>query len=114
MALSRDHVLAMALDPCLLFEARGFTPDPWQSQVLRSPARKILLNRCRQGGKSTTVAALALHTALFKPNALVLLLACAQRQASEHFRKVLESYNALGPTSETHRRACPSLGAAQQ
>ena len=42
------------------------------------------------------VATLALHTALFQPNSLILLLAKAQRQAYELFRKVLGAYNALG------------------
>src|SRR5262249_51908498 len=40
--------------------------------------------------------ALALHTVLFQPNSLTLLLFKAQRQAYELFRKVLDAYNALG------------------
>jgi Terminase large subunit, T4likevirus-type, N-terminal/Terminase RNaseH-like domain len=95
MSLTAEQTLALALDPALLFELRGLTPDPWQCQLLRSKAARILLNCCRQAGKSTTVAALALHTALFTPESLVLLLSRSQRQSSELFRKVIEFYQAL-------------------
>jgi len=54
------------------------------------------LNCCRQAGKSTVTSALALHTALFKPKSDVLLLSPGQRQSQEIFRKVLDTYNAIG------------------
>jgi hypothetical protein len=91
-----QRTLALALDPARLFHEAGLTPDPWQAEVLRSRAPRILLNCSRQAGKSTTIAALALHEALFRPGALVLVLSRAQRQAVELFRKVLHFYNALG------------------
>src|SRR5690349_8471056 len=73
--------LALALDPARLFRrAVGSEPDPWQAQLLRSDARQILLNCTRQAGKSTSTAALALHTALYQPGALILILAPALRQ----------------------------------
>jgi hypothetical protein len=90
------HALALALDPSLLLEGQGLSPDPWQRALLVSTDRQILLNCSRQSGKSTVVAALALHTALFTPGALVLLLSPSLRQSSEIFRKVLQAYNALG------------------
>jgi hypothetical protein len=95
MSLASPQTLALALDPALLFELRGFAPDPWQRQLLRSTVPRILLNCCRQAGKSTTVAALALHTALFSPGSLVLLLSRSQRQSSELFRKVVDFYQAV-------------------
>jgi hypothetical protein len=52
----------------------GFTPDPWQAKLLCSRARQVILCMGRQVGKSTTVAAMALHTALYKPGALILVL----------------------------------------
>jgi hypothetical protein len=48
----------------------------------------MLLLCCRQSGKSTTTAALALHVAVTDPGALVLLLSPSQRQSGELFRKV--------------------------
>lgn len=62
--------LAMALDPVLFARAAGFEPDPWQAQVLRSRAPRILLNCSRQSGKSTVVAMLAMWTALYCPGSL--------------------------------------------
>ena len=60
-----------------------------------SDLRQVLLNCCRQAGKSTVVAALALHTALLTPRSLVLLLSPSQRQSLELFRKVHAAYEAL-------------------
>jgi hypothetical protein len=66
----------------------GWTPDPWQAKVLSSPSKRILLNCSRQSGKSTTTSVLALHTAIFEPGSLTLLISPTQRQSSELFRKV--------------------------
>jgi hypothetical protein len=93
--LTPRQSLLLALDPAEVLRAQGLTPDPWQQQLLTSTDRHILLNCSRQSGKSTTVAALALHTALFGPSALVLILSPTLRQSGELFRKVLAAYNAL-------------------
>lgn len=69
-------------------------PDAWQRQVLESTANRVLLLCSRQSGKSTTTAALACHQAIFDPG-LILLIAPAQRQSVELFRKVKETYHAL-------------------
>ena len=66
----------------------GFEPDPWQAQLLNSTARQIILNMGRQVGKSTVTAALALHTALYHPGSLVLVIAPSQRQSRELFIKI--------------------------
>lgn len=88
----RPHRL---LTPLELAAAVGFTPDPWQADVLTSTAPRIALNVTRQGGKSLTAALLALWTALYDPPALVLMLSPALRQSQELFRKVLDSYRQL-------------------
>ncbi|PZO78275.1 MAG: hypothetical protein DI629_12410 [Mesorhizobium amorphae] len=85
--LPRDIVLA--LDPARYMEAAGFRPDPWQSTFLRSTATRSLLLCSRQTGKSTTIAALASHVAVYEANALVLLFAPSQQQSRELFRKVV-------------------------
>jgi hypothetical protein len=98
------QTLALAFDPARLLEARGLTPDRWQRDLLLAGDRQVLLNCSRQSGKSTTVAALALYTALFRRNALVLLLSPSLRQSTEIFRKVLEADNAIGrPLPTTYR-----------
>ncbi len=78
-------------------ERLGFTPDPWQAQVLASRARRVILNCCRQSGKSTTAALLALHRALFTAGALVLVISPSLRQSSELFRKVRDFLRVLDP-----------------
>ncbi len=88
--------LGMALDPVRLSQQAGITPDPWQAEVLRSSAPRLLLNCSRQSGKSTTVATLGLHTALYDAGALVLLLSPSLRQSGELFRKCLDVYRILG------------------
>jgi hypothetical protein len=90
------QLLALALDPSRILEARGILPDPWQRVLLLSNDRQILLNCSRQSGKSTVVSALALHTALFTAGALVLLVSPSLRQSMEIFRKVIDAYKALG------------------
>lgn len=88
--------LAAALDPVQLAGRVGLRPDPWQARVLRSPARRMLLNACRQSGKSTTVAVLAAHEAIYRPGALVLLVSPTLRQSGELFRKALAVYRTAG------------------
>jgi hypothetical protein len=84
-------------DPALLMGLAQMPPDPWQANLLRSAADRMLLLCSRQAGKSQTAAALALKAALLEPPALVLLLSPTQRQSGELFRaKVLRLYNALG------------------
>lgn len=87
--------LAMALDPVVMMQRCGLEPDPWQEGVLRSPSDRLLLNCTRQGGKSTTVGGLAMHTALFEDGSLTLLVSKAQKQSIELFRKCLDVYRAL-------------------
>ena len=97
--------LARALDPVLLAEQVGIVPDPWQANVLRSSASRLLLNCSRQSGKSTITSILALHTALYTSGSLVLLLSPSLRQSGELFKKALGVYKDLGrpvaPESET-------------
>ncbi|MEO5346811.1 MAG: terminase family protein [Magnetococcus sp. YQC-9] len=88
--------LIYALDPArFAISCLGFNPDDWQIQAMRSPAKRILLNCCRQSGKSTTTAIIALHTAVFKPGSLVLLVSPSLRQSRELFVKVTNFLKAL-------------------
>ena len=86
----------MALDPVLLSRKRGFDPDPWQTQVLRSTAPRLPLNCSRQLGKSTTTTTLTLHTASCQPKSKILLLSPGLRQTIEFFKKIIAACRALG------------------
>jgi hypothetical protein len=89
------HDLSLALDPARLMQACGLPPDPWQREVLRSQAPRHLLLCCRQSGKSSTCAALALHHAVYEPGGLVLLVSPSLRQSAELFAKVRTFYQQL-------------------
>jgi hypothetical protein len=89
--------LTLALDPGRFFvRATGYTPDAWQTRVLRSDAQRIILNCSRQSGKSTVTAALGLHAALYQPDSLILMVAPTLRQSQEVFKKSLAAYRVLG------------------
>jgi hypothetical protein len=88
--------LELALDRVAFAEELGIIPDPWQRDLLDSSSRRVLLNCCRQSGKSTMSAVLALHRALYHPGSLILCLAPALRQSQELFGKVAGFYRDLG------------------
>ena len=91
--------LAAALDPVVLAHQLGFDPDPWQKEFLRSTAGRILLNCSRQAGKSTMTALLGVHTAVYHPDSLVLMLSPSLRQSQELFRKASGLYERLSGVS---------------
>ena len=93
-ALEADFQIA--LDRVAFAEELGMVPDGWQRNLLRSSAERVLLNCCRQSGKSTMASLIALHRALYYPGSLVLCLAPALRQSQELFGKVLGFYRDLG------------------
>jgi hypothetical protein len=61
----------------------GITPDAWQSDLLRSQARQMILLCSRQAGKSTVSSILAIHEAVYNPDSLILLLSPSLRQSQE-------------------------------
>lgn len=81
---------AHATNPVGFARSVGIEPDPWQARVLTSRARRLLLNCCRQSGKSTTTAILALHRALYTSGALVLIVSPSLRQSRELLRKIVK------------------------
>lgn len=82
--------LAAALDAVAFARLLGIEPDGWQRDVLRSTAKRQLLNVHRQGGKSQTAAILALHTALYRPASLTICVSPSLRQSLEIFKKITD------------------------
>jgi Terminase large subunit, T4likevirus-type, N-terminal len=78
-----------------LMRMAGLEPDAWQVTVLRSQAARMALLCCRQSGKTTVAAALALATALQQPGALVLILSPSLRQSQESFHRVASLYRSM-------------------
>src|ERR671911_653418 len=93
-SLAQD--LKLALDRVAFAKRLGLKPDPWQEDLLSSTSERVLLNCCRQSGKSTMTGVIALHRALYHPGSLILCLAPALRQSQELFGKVLSFYRDLG------------------
>jgi Terminase large subunit, T4likevirus-type, N-terminal len=65
----------------------GLDPDEPQCTVLRSTAKRGILNCTRQWGKSTVSAAKALHRAFTVDKSLVLVASPGERQSAEWMRK---------------------------
>jgi hypothetical protein len=74
----------------------GADPDPWQREILLAPDGRVLMNCCRQSGKSTTSAVLGLYEALYHAPALIVLLSASLRQAQELGKVVFDAYRRLG------------------
>ena len=67
--------------------------DYAQRQIFDPKNKRVILNCHRQYGKSTISSLVCLHTAIYYPRSLSLLIAPALRQSSENFRKVLDALN---------------------
>jgi len=89
-ALPRPQVVVP--DAVTLMRTAGLEPDPWQVDVACSQSDRILLNCCRQSGKTQVAASLALATAMQEPGSLTLMLAPSLRQSAESFRAVVGLY----------------------
>ena len=50
--MNARELLALAFDPGLILRAQGMIPDPWQRDLLLSPASRLLLNCSRSAGKT--------------------------------------------------------------
>ena len=68
----------------------GITPDEKQMEVLRSEAKRGILNCSRQWGKSTVAAIKAVHRAYTREGSTVLVSSPCERQSAEFLRKAGE------------------------
>jgi hypothetical protein len=101
--------IAMALDPVLFARAVGIEPDAKQAELLRSTSRRVLLNCCRQWGKTTVTAAIASHEAIYCPGAMIVLVSPSQQQSGELFRKVAEFWKLLPGAPEATQESLTRL-----
>ncbi len=69
-------------------EHLDFSPDPRQAEVLTSGTNRLILCCTRQWGKSTITAIKALHLALTRPGAEILVVSRSERQSKEWLRKL--------------------------
>ena len=64
-----------------------FVANEKQAEILRSTSRRVILNCCRQWGKSTVTVAMALYRAFVRPGCLVIVSSPSKRQSAEWMRK---------------------------
>jgi hypothetical protein len=76
-------------------ERLGLHVDERQAAVLRSGAKRGILNCSRQWGKSTITAAKAVHRAYFWPKSMVLVVSSSERQSGEFLAKAREFVRCL-------------------
>ena len=74
----------------------GLEPDPWQLDVLVGKQQRLLLNCCRQSGKSTTVALLSVLETVGIAGTRVLMVAPSLRQSRLLFRIASDYLSACG------------------
>ena len=74
----------------------GFDIDERQAAVLDSTAKRGILNCTRQWGKSTLLAAKAVHRGWSKPGSLILVASPSERQSNEFLRKAAQFLRRLG------------------
>lgn len=73
-----------------------FDPDPRQQIILRSDARRGILNCTRQWGKTTVSAAKAVHRAFTRPESLIVVASPSLRQSGEWMRRAAQMLDQLG------------------
>lgn len=104
-----ENSLRAGVDVVFFARQLGFDAEDWQEKILRSSSKRLILNTCRQSGKSTLVAILATHRCVYFAGSLVLIISPSLRQSSELFRKVSEFLDILGIKSsllEDNRLSC--------
>jgi hypothetical protein len=103
ISLGRDF--ARALDPVLLAGDCGIEPDTVQARLLSTVSRKVLVCCCRQWGKSTTTALVALHEALYAAPAMIVLISPSQPQSTELFKKIHGFWQRLPGSPEANQES---------
>jgi hypothetical protein len=78
----------------------GLAPDPWQIEMLESKHPQMLLNCCRQSGKTTVVGMFALIEALYKPMTRVVILSRSHRQSREMLKTISFFFDLFGQLSK--------------
>jgi hypothetical protein len=97
--VTAKEAVALVVDPTRILAAQGLRADPWQRKLLFSEASFLLLNCSRGAGKTRVTSELALHTALFQPNSLVLPSLCYRfafaplRSVATHLRRLARAAN---------------------
>jgi len=77
-------------------EALNFIADPLQKEVLDCTAQRVILNACRQFGKSIMAAVRIAHRAKHYPGSNIIIASPGERQSGELYFKVKALLAQLG------------------
>src|SRR5579884_201366 len=83
--------------------------DAWQLRLLRSRGLRELVNVTRQGGKSTSTAAAALHEGAYVPRSKTIVISPSARQSNLLLAKVEELAAKAGVKTRPHHGDDPGL-----
>lgn len=81
------HNIGGTLSPVQYLCSLGFKPFDWQVEAM-IPHPRLILNCCRQAGKSTVISAKAVYRAKHFPKSLILLISPTERQSIELMKKI--------------------------
>jgi hypothetical protein len=87
--------LKRAVDPSALAESVGVKLYRWQKRLIRSKDRRIVVVAPRGGGKTLCLSLLGLHTALYRPQSVSLILSASENQARWAFDYAAKAYRRL-------------------
>jgi hypothetical protein len=107
--ISLANDFAMACDAVLIARACGIEPDAKQAELLRSVSRRVLLNCCRQWGKTSCTAVIAAHEAIYNAPAMIVLVSPSQSQSGELFKKVATFWKELPGAPEAEQESMTRL-----
>lgn len=112
VALDRDTRTLFAAvagrDPVNLFRRLQPEPDPWQVEALRSQGKRRAMLAARQVGKGEVLTAKGLHTAAYRPDAVVGILTPSLRQSCRLLRRIRRALPAV-PHVEATNKATTTL-----
>ncbi len=110
--MSIAQALAEALDPVAFARGRGFVAESWQSRLMRTTARRVVVPCARQVGKTETVSYKTLHTALHHAKRDVLIISPTQRQSDEFLLRVAGIYRGMSEAPRLKRDNQSEMGLA--
>lgn len=90
-------------DPAEWARSIGITPGPDQLRFLKTQSKRIIVKCCRQWGKSFCAAIRAWWRATTRPGSLILIIAAAERQSTETFKKGREMEAYMDTPPEKYR-----------
>jgi hypothetical protein len=75
----------------------NYVPYPYQERIARDPSTKIVINKSRQTGMSTSTVLDHIHRAVIRKNYMAIFISLRQDQANELISKAQRMINAMAP-----------------